>query len=204
MAESVYLIDDNADVREALTLLLATAGHGVTAFPDARSFLVKQPGLRPGCIVTDLRMPQISGLQLQEELATRDCRWPIVVVTGHGDINACRRAFKAGAVEFLTKPVDEHDLLVAIAKATADLSRQVRQTAEEDEARILIGRLTLRESEVLAMVVRGLQTKDIALALELSPRTIDVHRAHIAAKLETTSVADMVRIAALAGPCGPK
>ena len=113
----LYLIDDDADVREALALLLRTSGRAVTAYQDAAAFLANQPRLKPGCIITDIRMPHISGLQLQEALLARDCGWPVIVITGHGDINACRRAFKSGAVEFLTKPVDEHDLLSAIDKA---------------------------------------------------------------------------------------
>jgi FixJ family two-component response regulator len=199
MAHRIYLIDDDADVREALALLLCTSGMTVTAFADAPAFLAKQSQCPPGCIITDIRMPAVSGLQLQEALIKRDCNWPVIVITGHGDINACRRAFKAGAVEFLTKPVDEHDLLNAIDKAIADLDRLSRQSAEIDEARALVDRLTQREREVFAMVARGLQTKEIALALNLSPRTVDVHRAHLAAKLGTTSVADIARLAMLAG-----
>ncbi len=196
----IYLIDDDSDVREALALLLATSGRAVTAFHDAASFLGKLSALRPGCVITDIRMPHISGLQLQENLTSRGCLWPIIVITGHGDINACRRAFKAGAVEFLTKPVDEHDLLSAIDKATSDLERETRRAAEAAEARTLVDTLTPREREVFEMVARGLATKDIALALDLSPRTVDVHRAHISAKLGTTSAVDIARIARSAKP----
>ncbi len=199
MAHRIYLIDDDADVREALALLLRTSGMIVTTFADAPSFLAKQPQSLPGCVITDIRMPVVSGLQMQETLARRGCDWPIIVITGHGDINACRRAFKAGAVEFLTKPVDEHDLLSAIDKAIANLDRLCRQSAEIDEARVLVEQLTHREREVFDMVARGLQTKEIAAALELSPRTVEVHRAHLAAKLGTTSVADIARLALLAG-----
>ncbi len=194
----LYLIDDDADVREALALLLRTSGRSVTAFPEAAAFLSKQTRLKPGCIITDIRMPHVSGLQLQETLLERGCRWPIIVITGHGDVNACRRAFKAGAVEFLTKPIDEHDLLAAIDKSTAELERNSLRAAEVAEAQALIDALTPREREVFEMVSRGLQTKDIAQALNLSPRTVDVHRANLAAKLGTTSIADMARIALLA------
>lgn len=190
-----YLIDDDADVREALALLLRTSGRTVTVFPDAASFLARLASLKPGCIVTDIRMPLISGLQLQEMLQVRNCQWPIIVITGHGDINACRRAFKAGAVEFLTKPVDEHDLLGALDKAIADLERQASRSAEAAEARLLVEALTPREREVFDLVARGHATKDIALSLGLSPRTVDVHRAHLAAKLGTTSTADIARLA---------
>jgi FixJ family two-component response regulator len=197
MAHQIYLIDDDVDVREALALLLRTSGMTVTTYADAPAFLLKQPQCAPGCVITDIRMPVLSGLQLQEALHKRGCVWPIIVITGHGDINACRRAFKAGAVEFLTKPVDEHDLLSAIDKAMGDLNRKSQQSAEVEEARALIDRLTPREREVFDMVANGLQTKDIAHALDLSPRTIDVHRAHLSAKLGTTSVADFARLALL-------
>jgi FixJ family two-component response regulator len=204
MTQQIYLVDDDSDVREALTLLLSTSGMSVAAFPDAAAFLLKQPRLKPGCVITDIRMPAISGLQLQETLAKRGCKWPIIVITGHGDINACRRAFKAGAVEFLTKPVDEHDLLTAINKALADLDTLSQRSIEIDEAKALAGTLTDREWEVFQMVANGLQTKDIALALNVSPRTVDVHRAHLAAKLGTTSVADQARLALLVGADLPK
>jgi FixJ family two-component response regulator len=204
MTHQIYLVDDDADVREALALLLRTSGMNVLAFPDASAFLLKQQRLKPGCVITDIRMPALSGLQLQETLIKRGCGWPIIVITGHGDVNACRRAFKAGAVEFLTKPVDEHDLLTAINKAVADLDTQSRREAEIEEAQSLVGKLTDREHEVFRMVASGLQTKDIALALDLSPRTVDVHRAHLAAKLGTTSVADLARLALLIAADQPK
>lgn len=199
MTHQIYLVDDDADVREALALLLRTSGMTVSSFPDATAFLLKQPRLKPGCVITDIRMPTVSGLQMQETLTKRGCGWPIIVITGHGDINACRRAFKAGAVEFLTKPVDEHDLLTAIDKAVSGLDVQSRRTAEIEEAQALVGKLTEREREVFQMVASGLQSKDIALALDVSPRTVDVHRAHLAAKLGTTSVADLARLALLVG-----
>jgi FixJ family two-component response regulator len=191
----IYLIDDDADVREALALLLDVSGRSVTAFPDASAFLAKLTTLQPGCIVTDIRMPMITGLQLQEALTARACHWPIIVITGHGDINACRRAFKAGAVEFLTKPVDEHDLLSAIDKALIKLARELQSAAEAAEARSLIATLTPREREVFELVAEGHATKEIAQALALSPRTVDAHRAHVSAKLGTTSTADIARLA---------
>lgn len=194
----LYLIDDDADVRDALALLLQTSGRSVSVFSDAMAFLARQPRLKPGCIITDIRMPHLSGLQLQEALIERDCGWPIIVITGHGDISACRRAFKAGAVEFLTKPVDEHDLLGAIDKSVERLEQEARRSAEVAEVRAILAALTPREREVFDMVARGLQTKDIAQALSLSPRTVDVHRANLSAKIGTTSTADMARLALLA------
>ncbi len=198
MAHRIYLVEDDADVREALALLLRTSGMTVEAFADATAFLARLALLQTGCIVADIRMPQISGLQLQERLRAQGCTWPMIIITGHGDINACRRAFKAGAVEFLTKPVDEHDLLQAIETAMAEYGKRSSRDAEAAEAAGLIQQLTPREREVLDMVARGWATKEIAAALEVSPRTIEAHRANLAAKLGTTSVAELAHLTILA------
>jgi FixJ family two-component response regulator len=198
MPHRVYLVEDDADVREALALLLRTSGMDVEVFTDAPTFLGRIGALPPGCIVADIRMPAISGLQLQEKLVAQGCGWPIIIITGHGDINACRRAFKAGAVEFLTKPVDEHDLLQAIEAAMAEHGQRSLREAEAAEAAGLIAQLTPREREVLDMVARGWATKEIAVALAVSPRTVEAHRAHLAAKLGTTSVAEMAQLVMLA------
>lgn len=202
MRSRVYLIEDDRDVREALTLLLRTAGMEVEAFPDAMKFLALLRDRPVGCIVTDVRMPMVTGLQLQDRLREQNCHWPIVVITGHGDINACRRAFKAGAIEFLTKPVDEHELIEAIQKGQSHYAGRSARDAEAAEAITLLASLTNREREVLDMVSRGWASKDIATALELSLRTIDVHRAHIAAKLGTTAVAELTRVVMLAKAAG--
>ena len=198
MAHRIYLVEDDADVREALALLLRTSGMTVEAFADATACLARLALLQTGCIVADIRMPQISGLQLQERLRAQGCTWPMIIITGHGDINACRRAFKAGAVEFLTKPVDEHDLLQAIETAMAEYGKRSSRDAEAAEAAGLIQQLTPREREVLDMVARGWATKEIAAALEVSPRTIEAHRANLAAKLGTTSVAELAHLTILA------
>lgn len=190
----IYLVDDDEAVRDALSLLLGTYGYAVTAYADPTSFLAAAEALPPGCLLVDLRMPAVSGLQLQERLSERGIDWPFIVITGHGDIHACRRAFKAGAVDFLTKPIDEQVLVEAVQAALTRLDTQ----QEDDEARQLLARLTEREREVLDMVSRGWASKQIADALSISPRTIDTHRAHIAEKLGTTSVAEFVRIVAAA------
>lgn len=197
MVHRVYLVEDDGDVRDALALLLRTSGMVVEAFPDGTSFLAKLTSLAPGCIVADIRMPAISGLQLQDRLRAQSCTWPMIIITGHGDINACRRAFKAGAVEFLTKPVDEHDLLQAIQTAMTEHGRRTSRDAEAAEAAALIQQLTPREREVLDMVARGWATKEIAITLSVSPRTVEAHRANLAAKLGTTSVAEMAQLVML-------
>lgn len=201
-ARKVHLIDDDSDVRNALMLLLTSAGFDVTPWPDARAFLERRSSAAPGCIVTDVRMPGLSGLQLLEKLGAETAGWPVVVITGHGDVAACRRAFRGGAVDFLTKPVDEQVLLEAIEAGFTRLDERTAVSREFAEAAALLGRLTGREREILDMVARGWATKEIARALDVSPRTIETHRANLADKLGTSSVAEMVRIV-LAGGSRP-
>lgn len=191
---TVFLVDDDIDVREALSFLLRTAGYKVEAFPDALSFLRQGQARHAGCIIMDVRMPGMSGLQLLEQLARDGDPRPVVVMTGHADVNACRRAFKGGAIDFLTKPVDENALIEAIEGMRAKAEAASAKAAEAAEARALLARLTPREREVLDLVSRGFATREIAETLALSPRTVDTHRAHLAEKLGTTSVAEMVRL----------
>lgn len=186
----VYLVDDDEAVRSALSLLLGTYGMSIETFGDPAAFLVRAPKLKPGVLVLDLRMPAITGLQLHERLAAIGCDWPTIICTGHGDVHACRRAFKAGVVDFLTKPIDEQVLVEALQQASAALDMR----AERAEAVQLVAQLTEREREVLDMVGRGWSTREIAESLQLSPRTVDTHRANIAQKLGTTSVAEFARL----------
>ncbi len=191
MTHKVYLIDDDEAVRDALALLLSTYGIGAETFGDPAVFLAHVDENKPGCLVVDLRMPLISGLQLHQKLAERGIDWPMIMITGHGDVAACRRAFKAGIQDFLTKPVDGESLVNALHQAFASLDVWL----EKRDAKILLNRLTEREREVLDMVARGWASKEIAAALDLSARTIDAHRANIAEKLGTSSVAEQVRLA---------
>lgn len=187
----VYLVDDDEGVRNALSLLLGTYGIRIETFGDPTAFLARAPKLKPGVLLLDLRMPAITGLQLHEKLAVIGCDWPTIICTGHGDVHACRRAFKAGVVDFLTKPIDEQVLIEALQQASSALDQQ----AERAEAAQLVAQLTDREREVLDMVGRGWSTREIAETLQLSPRTVDTHRANIAQKLGTTSVAEFARLA---------
>ncbi|MFT4160209.1 response regulator transcription factor [Shinella sp.] len=187
----VYLVDDDEGVRSALSLLLGTYGIRIETFDDPTAFLARAQKLKPGVLLLDLRMPAITGLQLHEKLAAIGCDWPTIICTGHGDVHACRRAFKAGVVDFLTKPIDEQVLVEALQQASAALDTR----AERAEAVKLVALLTEREREVLDMVGRGWSTREIAESLELSPRTVDTHRANIAQKLGTTSVAEFARFA---------
>lgn len=194
MSTQVYLVDDDEAVRKALGLLLEMVGLNVRSFASPETFLAEAPRLPPVCLILDIRMPAISGLKLQEKLNDQGLRWPTVVISGHGDIEACRRAFRNGAIDFLSKPVDEQDLIDAIQRGQAELASTQRISAERAEARALLDRLTPREAEVLQMIAKGLTTKQIALTLELSPRTVESHRAAIAAKAGTTSTAELTRL----------
>ncbi len=194
MTVPVYLVDDDTAVRDALCLLLSTVGIEATAFPGPQEFLQALPRLAPGCLILDIRMPAISGLKLQERLRQADVAWPTVVISGHGDIEACRRAFRNGAIDFLSKPVDEQDLIDAIQKGQAALATREAALAERREAVALLSGLTPREREVVSMVARGFATREIARALDLSPRTVESHRAAIGSKLGTTSPVEMTRL----------
>ena len=191
----VFLADDDEDVRDALALLLRTAGFTVETYPSALAFLVRPNRTAAGCLVVDVRMPGLSGLQLLERLAAEGDRLPVVVITGHGDVGACRRAFRNGAVDFLTKPIDEQALIEAVEAGLARLGIGQPSGGEGKAAQEKLRHLTPREREVLDMVSLGWTTKEIARALGLSPRTVETHRANLSAKLGTTSVAEMVRLA---------
>ncbi len=199
-AFAVIVVDDDADVRDALGLLLRTVGYEVTAFADPLSFLNNDRGFERACLLFDVRIPGMSGLQMLEALAARNEQRPVLIMSGHADVNACRRAFKGGAIDFLSKPIDETDLIEAVLNAHARFEAQDRLSAERRESAALLDSLTAREKEVLDMVVKGFSTREIAEALAVSPRTIDTHRANIGEKLGTTSVAEMARLVLAAPP----
>ncbi|NIZ60215.1 DNA-binding response regulator [Sedimentitalea sp. CY04] len=193
MSNHVYLVDDDEAVRNALSLLLETVGLKVRSFASPETFLAQAAGLTPGCLILDIRMPAISGLKLQEKLTDQGVSWPTVIISGHGDIEACRRAFRNGAIDFLSKPVDEQDLIDAIQKGHRELESHQQASAERAEAVALVQHLSTREQQVLEMIAKGLTTKQIADALTLSPRTVESHRAAIAAKAGTSSAAELTR-----------
>ena len=194
MKHPVYLVDDDEAVRRSLKLLLSTVKINVSTFADPQSFLAQFEQLAPGCLILDIRMPMISGLKLQEKLLDRQVSWPTVVISGHGDLEACRRAFRQGAVDFLSKPIDEMDLIDAIQKGGEVLDAQLQAQAAKAEVQQLLAQMTARESEVLNLIAKGYTTRQIAEGLGLSPRTVESHRAAIGTKLGTTSQAEMTRI----------
>lgn len=194
MAYPVYLVDDDEAVRKALSLLLSTIDIEVRTFADPSGFLAQLDRLEPGCLIFDIRMPVMTGLKLQERLEGQLVDWPVIIISGHGDIEACRKAFKNGAVDYLSKPIDEQDLIDAIHKAQNKLSQLLVDKALRAENQALLDALTAREREILERIAEGFTTRQIADSLGLSPRTIDSHRAAIGLKLGTTSQAEMTRM----------
>ena len=192
---TVFLVDDDASVRRALARLIKAAGYQLQTFTSARAFLdSKLPDDGPACLVLDVRMPGLSGLDLQHELQTASATLPIIFITGYGDIPMSVKAMKEGAVDFLPKPVRDVELLRAIEQA---LARAVRERAYREELEGIQGRLeklTAREREVMSLVVRGLLNKQIAVELGTVEKTIKVHRARVMQKMQVDSVAELVRI----------
>jgi FixJ family two-component response regulator len=192
---TVFLVDDDPSILRALTRLLGAGGHRVSAFRSPREFLAQHDAAVPGCVVLDLAMPGLSGLELQTALAAAGCQRPIVFLSGHGDVPSSVRAMKAGAVDFLIKPVSEETLLAAIQRAM-DRDRLMRQARAELQAiGERLSRLTPREREVFQHVVAGQLNKQIAADLGTVEKTVKVHRSRVMEKMGVRSLADLVRMA---------
>lgn len=197
----VALIDDDASVRRALVRRLRTAGHAVEAFAAPQEFLEHRAQLRLGCVVTDLQMPGMSGLDLQAALADAGVDAPFVFISGHGDVTTGVAAMRAGAVHFLQKPFSDAEILAAIGEALALAAERAAARSARDAAAQARASLTPRERDVFALVVEGLRNKIIADRLGVTEKTVKVHRARVMDKMGARSLADLVRIAAeLAGP----
>ena len=193
---NVFLVDDDASVRRALARLLKSAGHQVQTFASAREFLGTNADTEEAaCLVLDVRMPGLTGIDLQRELQTMNRSLPIVFITGHGDIPMSVKAMKAGAVDFLPKPVKDTVLLSAIKQALARAVREHTERGELEEIQRRVDTLTPREREVMAWVVRGTLNKQIAFELGTVEKTIKVHRARVMEKMQVNSLADLVRMA---------
>ena len=192
---TVFVVDDDESIREALRDLLESVGLRVETFASAPEFLQSRRSDVPGCLVLDIRLPGLSGLDLQREMAVANINTPIIFITGHGDIPMTVRAMKAGAVEFLTKPFRDQDLLDAIQQALGRDRAARQEQADTAELRSRFNSLTPRESEVFALVVTGLLNKQIALQLGTSEITIKQHRHQVMRKMEADSFAELVRMA---------
>jgi FixJ family two-component response regulator len=190
---AVFVVDDDASVRKALARAIQAAGLNVKTFASAREFLDQGPPEGPGCLVLDVRMPGLSGLDLQTELNSRNIRTPIIFITGHGDIPVTVKAMKGGAVDFLPKPFKASNLLGAIREALKKDERLQASRAETAQVQRRIQTLTPRDREVLGLVVKGLLNKQIAAELGAALRTVKVHRGRVMQKMQVQSVADLVR-----------
>ena len=193
LSPTVHLIDDDEAVRESLALLIGTVGLRVVAWADPRAFLAGFEREGIGAIVLDVRMPGISGLSVLDTLVSEGVDQPVIMLTGHGTVEMCRRAFKAGAAEFLEKPVDDEALIEALQQAVRQHVHLRQRTQTDRAARERLQQLSPREREVLARIIEGLSNKAIARALDLSPRTVETHRAHVFEKLGADSLAQLVR-----------
>ncbi|AAK88676.1 Nodulation protein W [Agrobacterium tumefaciens] len=195
----VFIVDDDVSMREALTDLFRSMKFDAEAFDSAAAFLEKANLNRHGCLLLDVRLPGISGLDFQVQLERVGNRMPIIFMTGFGDIPMSVRAMKAGAVDFLTKPFKEQDILDAVAAAMERDASRRRESAQNEAVTSLAGQLTPREREVMGAVVRGLMNKQIAYELGISEVTVKLHRGNVMRKMEARSVADLVRKAELIG-----
>lgn len=194
----VHLVDDDEAVRRSAGFMLRTSGYQVTSYASGTD-LLKQKNLEPGCILLDVRMPGIDGLQVQRELRQRGVSLPVIVMTGHGDVTVAVQAMKAGAVDFIEKPFEKAVLLSAIDEGLARIAQADRSRARADEAKVRLGALTPREHDVLEGLVRGHPNKTIAYDLDISPRTVEIHRANLMSKLGVASLSEALRIAFAAG-----
>jgi two-component system response regulator FixJ len=189
----IHLVDDDHGVRRSLALLIGTVGLSVAEWPHPQAFLDGFDRESVGAIVLDVRMPGISGLTVLDQLLAQGVDQPVIMLTGHGTVDMCRRAFKAGAAEFLEKPVDDERLLEALHDCVRRHVLTRERLNADRESRERYARLSEREREVLSLVIEGQTAKQIARTLGVSPRTVETHRANLGAKLETDSLAQLIR-----------
>jgi two-component system response regulator FixJ len=195
----VYVIDDDDAVRQSLEFLLKTAGVSVRGFESAKAFLDVLPAIKSGCIITDVRMPEITGIDLLRHLKESGLDIPVIVITGHGDISLAVEAMKIGAVDFLEKPFDDDLLLAAVRSALNTEAGAARHKAEIAEIHDKLAALSNRERQVLEGLVAGKANKVIAFDLGISPRTVEIYRANLMTKMSANSLSDLVRMAMTAG-----
>jgi RNA polymerase sigma factor (sigma-70 family) len=196
---TVYIVDDDPSVRDSLSLMLGLAGYRVALYADAESFLEAWHEPWRGCVLADLRLPGMSGTELQAELRRRGTALPLVIMTAHGDVPTARKAFQAQAIDFLEKPFDHAQLLEAIRTAFALEEQHIRHADSRRKVTEKLAVLTVREREVLEQAAKGLHAKEIGRVLGISPRTVEVHKARIMSKLGVRNVAELVRFSLAAG-----
>jgi two-component system response regulator FixJ len=195
----VYIVDDDEAVRDSLSVLLESKAYTVKSFGSAPEFLAAAASLPLGCLIIDIRMPEMDGLELQGHLIERTLNFPMIVITGHGDVPLAVRAMKAGAVDFIEKPFTAEAILVSLQAALARLETPNEEDPAVAAAEAKLALLSPREREVLAGLVAGLPNKSIAYDLAISPRTVEIHRARVMDKMGARSLSQLVRLALAAG-----
>jgi two-component system response regulator FixJ len=196
---TIFVVDDDEAMRKSLAWLIGSVGLAVETFESAAAFLAAAPDDRPGCLVLDVRMPGMSGLELQDALARRGCNLPVIIITGHADVPMAVRALRAGAVDFIEKPFNDQHLLDRLHEALARSEKSCAERARRARVRALLARLTPRERQVADLVAAGKPNKVIAFEMDLSMKTVEVHRHNVMEKLELASVADLTRLLLEAG-----
>lgn len=192
---TVFVVDDDADVRDSLCALLESEGYDAKEFASARLFLDHYQPSEASCVIADIRMPDMDGLELQEEILRRGWGLPVIIITGHGDVPLAVRAMKAGAVDFIEKPFDDETLRAGIERGLEQSRRTLGESAFVQEVENRLAQLTAREREVLEHLVAGRANKVIAHRMDISPRTVEVHRGRVMEKMEARSLSDLVRMA---------
>lgn len=191
---TVYIVDDDASVRDSTAMFLELNGLRTQVFASAEDFLVVAAQELVGCLLLDQRMQGLSGLDLQQELTRRRIGLPVIIMTAHGDVASTRQALKAGALDFLEKPVEHDVLLDVVTAALAEADGRLRREREQKDRQARVNRLTDREREVMLLLAQGLHNRDIAEKLDISPRTVEVYKARMMEKLQTRSLADVIRL----------
>jgi two-component system, LuxR family, response regulator FixJ len=198
----VHVIDDDEAMRQSLAFLLEAVGMEVQTYESAEAFLEIAPTVKAGCVITDVRMPGLSGVELLRQLRDRQVSIPVIMITGHGDVPLAVEAMKIGAMDFLEKPFDDEALLASVRSALDQLDRDQRRQAERGDIEGRLATLSNRERDVLQGLVAGHANKQIAYDLGISPRTIEIYRANLMTKMQAASLSDLVRMALIAGLLG--